>query len=150
MLQRHIEQTIAHKDSVRKHICRFIELLEGRAEAHDASKLIGSECDGFAEILTVLESHPYGSPEYMESLKSNDCIEQHYKSNRHHPEHHQGGVGDMTLLDVVEMYFDWVAACERRPDGDIAKSIPFNEKRFGACSLWSILANEAAFKVPGK
>jgi hypothetical protein len=32
---------------------------------------------------------------------------------------------------VVEMLCDWLAATKRHADGDIRKSIAFNQKRFG-------------------
>jgi hypothetical protein len=140
--QRHIEETEKHRRKVKNRILRFCDDLSVRADSHDLSKLSEPELSGFSEILKVLESHPYGSPEYKESLSSG-CIEHHYKANRHHPEHHENGISDMTLVDVVEMFCDWQAACERRPDGDIIKSVEFNSHRFGECSLWDILANTA-------
>lgn len=40
------------------------------------------------------------------------------------------GLEGMTLLDIVEMFFDWCAAVERHEDGDIMDSLEKNEKRF--------------------
>ncbi len=120
----------------------FCDDLAHRADIHDLSKLEGSEAEGFASILKVLESHPYGSPEYMKSLNSG-CIQAHYKANRHHPEYHPRGMIDMTLMDVVEMFCDWQAASQRRKDGTIVGSVEFNVDRFGPCSIWDILLNTA-------
>jgi hypothetical protein len=54
------------------------------------------------------------------------------------------GIRGMTLLDVIEMLADWKAATERHADGNLARSIEVNQKRFG-CSdeLRAILTNTA-------
>lgn len=87
-------------------------------------------------------------------------VEHHQRTNTHHPEYHdyiecnicfkhhswdfvgrceacgnaqmsyKGGVGEMTLLDLLEMLADWKAAGERHADGSLEKSIQHNEKRF--------------------
>jgi len=36
----------------------------------------------------------------------------------------------MTLIDVMEMFCDWLSATKRHADGDIYKSIAINKKRF--------------------
>jgi hypothetical protein len=36
----------------------------------------------------------------------------------------------MTLIDLVEMLSDWKAATLRHADGDLARSIAINTKRF--------------------
>lgn len=88
-------------------------------------------------------------------------LDHHYANNKHHPEHfvkwscngcfteYQGEMPDrceqcgysqmqrepdiaqMTLLDLLEMLCDWIAATARHADGDILKSIEINQKRFG-------------------
>ena len=36
----------------------------------------------------------------------------------------------MTLMDLVEMFYDWKAATERTKDGDMEISIEINSERF--------------------
>ncbi|HYB24719.1 MAG TPA: DUF5662 family protein, partial [Solirubrobacteraceae bacterium] len=55
----------------------------------------------------------------------------HFKENRHHPEHHPGGVSGMNLLDLVEMWIDWYCASQRHAGGSMARSIDVNEPRYG-------------------
>ena len=43
----------------------------------------------------------------------------------------KGGIGGMTLLDLVEMLCDWKAATMRHNDGSILRSIEINQERFG-------------------
>jgi hypothetical protein len=43
---------------------------------------------------------------------------------------HQSSVNGMTLFDLLEMFIDWAAACQRHADGDINRSIEINQKRF--------------------
>jgi len=40
-------------------------------------------------------------------------------------------LANMNLLDLVEMWVDWWASCQRHADGDLLKSIEINRKRFG-------------------
>jgi hypothetical protein len=39
----------------------------------------------------------------------------HYKTNTHHPEHFNNDVSKMTLVDIIEMFCDWVT--ENEDDG---------------------------------
>jgi hypothetical protein len=88
------------------------------------------------------------------------ALEHHYSENSHHPEHYkkyvcngcfkeykvvmpnrcdvcmysqfqeEADISQMDLIDLVEMFCDWKAATMRHNDGDILKSIEFNQKRF--------------------
>jgi hypothetical protein len=50
----------------------------------------------------------------------------------------------MTLVDVVEMFCDWLASSQRHADGNILKSIDYNKDRFGmAEQLTTVLENTA-------
>ena len=52
------------------------------------------------------------------------------------------GVEGMTLIDLLEMICDWIAASERRKTGDAMKSIEINAKRFNiGDQLKAILQN---------
>ena len=90
----------------------------------------------------------YGSQEYKDSLKElGPALQHHYKHNSHHPEHYENGIDGMSLTDIVEMLCDWKAAAERHSDGDLAKSIEINCKRFNMSDqLTTILKNEAIVK----
>jgi len=135
-----------------KHIRRVQELLGNlatdlirRAAIHDASKLESPEAEVFEEYTAKLRGCTYGSDEYKSFLAGmKPALDHHYANNPHHPEHHADGVRGMTLLDVVEMLADWKAATERHADGDLAKSIELNQKRFGyGDELKGILSNTA-------
>ena len=53
--------------------------------------------------------YPYGSEEYKQKIKRwNKVFKHHYQYNRHHPEHYEYGVSEMTLIDIVEMMCDWL------------------------------------------
>lgn len=43
---------------------------------------------------------------------------------------HQSSVNGMNLFDLLEMFIDWAAACQRHADGDINRSIEINQTRF--------------------
>jgi len=138
-------ETQDHIDTVRKLIRIFANELLKRGELHDASKHSDEEALIFEEYGPKLKTCTYGSDEYKAYCKEMDvAIGHHYKNNSHHPEHHKNGVDGMTLLDIVEMFLDWVAASRRHADGDIRQSIIINRSRFKLSEqLVSILDNTA-------
>lgn len=97
-----------HISRVRRHIDTFIQLLIRRAENHDKSKLEEPELSWWKEM-DKEPRYPYGSKEYKQKIKKWDKVfKHHYKYNRHHPEHYEYGVSEMTLIDIVEMMCDWL------------------------------------------
>ena len=97
-----------HISRVRRHINTFIQLLIRRAENHDKSKLEEPELSWWKEM-DKEPRYPYGSEEYKQKIKRwNKVFKHHYEYNRHHPEHYEYGVIEMTLIDIVEMMCDWL------------------------------------------
>lgn len=97
-----------HISRVRRHIDIFIQLLIRRAENHDKSKLEEPELSWWKEM-DKEPRYPYGSEEYKQKIKRwNKVFKHHYQYNRHHPEHYEYGVSEMTLIDIVEMMCDWL------------------------------------------
>jgi hypothetical protein len=134
----------------KKHIARVFDILGGveleineRRYAHDLSKLGPVEKPLFDEYTPKLAKMTYGSGEYTAALHHlGPALKHHYAHNRHHPEHFENGIDDMTLIDLIEMLCDWKAATERHNDGDIFKSLIHNAKRFGISEqLAKILEN---------
>lgn len=124
--------TYAHIAVVRGYLLTAAQLLMWRGHDHDLSKLEEPELSVFNEYTPKLRDSTYGSDEYKGYLKGmGEGLAHHYAVNRHHPEHHENGINDMTLLDVIEMLADWKAATLRHADGDLGKSIEMNAARFG-------------------
>lgn len=48
----------------------------------------------------------------------------------HKQAEYTSSVNNMNLFDLIEMFIDWTAACQRHADGDINKSIEINASRF--------------------
>lgn len=113
--------------------CQYIVgVLLDRCITHDQSKLVNPELDMFVEATPLLAKTVFGTPEYEEAKsKLGNALTHHYTHNRHHPEHFQRGVIDMTLIDVLEMLCDWMASSLRQPEGHILNSIDFCQGRFG-------------------
>jgi hypothetical protein len=134
-----MEEFAISKNETRKHILEVNQLISQciaslilRANNHDATKLGPDEAPYFDEYTPKLANTTYGSDEYKKFLEElKPALDHHYKCNDHHPEHHSGGIQDMSLLEVVEMLCDWKAATLRHNDGDIRKSIELNQSRFG-------------------
>lgn len=121
------------------------ELVE-RSTQHDLSKTQPPELGIFNEFTPKLKHSTYGSDEYKGFLVGmGEALKHHYAENRHHPEHFGAmGVAGMTLVDLIEMLADWKAATERHDDGDLAKSLEIQRKRFGISDqLLLILYNTA-------
>lgn len=126
-------ETRKHQQEVGRFMMRFAQAILERAAKHDASKLEEPERAIFIEYTPKLKGSTYGSDAYMAFLREMEvALDHHYSHNPHHPEYHLGEypVQGMTLLDMVEMLCDWLAATKRHADGDIYKSININEKRF--------------------
>jgi hypothetical protein len=127
-----VAKTKAHKDEVSKNIGKVLIDLAIRARVHDDSKLEEPEFSVFAEYTPKLAGSTYGSPEYKQFLvEMGKALKHHYLVNKHHPEYWTDGVKGMSLVDIIEMLCDWLAATKRHNDGDILKSIEINQKRFG-------------------
>lgn len=128
--------TLKHIGQVRQLLEKVRNHLHNRAVHHDESKLEDPELEIFNIYTPKLKNTTYGSPEYRKYLKEmNVALDHHYDNNRHHPEHFtnnpEDGLKDMSLIDLIEMLCDWLAATKRHNDGDIYKSIELNQSRFG-------------------
>jgi hypothetical protein len=136
-------ETMLHIMQVQKLLHQTsIELIR-RAEAHDATKMHSPELEIFVEYTSKLADCTFGSAEYQRFLQDmKPALEHHYAHNRHHPEHFPNGINDMTLIDVIEMLCDWVAASHRHRDGDAQKSLERSKARFEISDqLYRILEN---------
>jgi len=135
--------TRKHMDRVQSLVLEFVKRIKYAVWDHDKSKLESPEKETFDEYTPKLKGSTYGSDEYKEFLKGMDvALKHHYANNRHHPEHFDNGINDMTLIDLLEMLCDWKAATERHADGSITKSLEINKGRFGISDqLFKILEN---------
>lgn len=139
------DETFRHIYKVQEFMMSIASEIEIRGKRHDESKLNEPEASAFAEITPKLKASTYWSNEYKEFLKQlGPALKHHYENNQHHPEHWKNGVNDMNLVDLIEMFCDWLAATKRHNDGDIFKSIELNQKRFGISDqLCQIFRNTA-------
>ena len=140
------KQTVKHINRVGELLDDVIEELKKRAIVHDFSKTQSPEVEMFDRVTGDLEGLTYGTPEYEAQKQKmlGMALKHHYEHNRHHPEHFEDGIDGMNLIDLIEMFCDWRAATERHADGDIFKSIEYNQKRFNMNpQLASILRNTA-------
>lgn len=135
--------TLEHIRVVGTFIDRCVRDLQQRTAEHDRSKLESPEVEVFDEFTPKLHHTTYGSEEYKGFLAAmRPALEHHYANNPHHPDHHAAGVRGMSLLDILEMLCDWKAATMRHDDGDIRRSVEFNQGRFGySDELKQILLN---------
>jgi len=126
-----LAETRLHVLRVRDNMAILMGELNDRSRKHDASKFSEKEAPIFAVTTRRLKGSTYGSPEYKRLLKDlGPALDHHYKNNSHHPEHYENGIRGMCLVDVMEMFCDWLAAIERHDNGDIYRSIEINQDRF--------------------
>lgn len=124
--------TWQHIHTVQAYLRQIVTDLQGRAHAHDQSKLVSPEVEVFDEYTPKLKDSTYGSDEYKSFLVGmGEGLAHHYAANDHHPEHFYGGIHAMHLGQLIEMLCDWKAATMRHADGDLARSIEQNAERFG-------------------
>lgn len=146
-------ETRKHQQEVVRLLMDVVKKLLDRAEKHDASKLESPEKEIFVEHTENLRGLTYGSEEYKRELEDmKPALMHHYGVNCHHPEFNSinclnpvgSEVEGMTLIDIVEMFCDWVAATKRHADGSVEKSIEINKNRFSMSDqLAQILSNTA-------
>jgi hypothetical protein len=124
--------TYEHIAKVRGYLLDVVADLTRRAHAHDRSKLESPERETFDEYTPKLRDSTYGSDEYKRFLDGmGEGLRHHYTVNDHHPEHFEGGIHAMNLMQITEMLCDWKAATQRHADGDLRRSIEQNAERFG-------------------
>ncbi len=126
-----IPATETHRIQVAKVIIELTTQLMNRVIDHDRSKMESPEVEAFDRETPKLKNLKYGTPEYTASLKAlGPALDHHYANNRHHPEHFADGIVAMNLVDIVEMFADWVAASQRGKDGNFYKGLEISVKRF--------------------
>lgn len=127
----YIKDTKEHIQLVRQFMISFAEQLAYRSLMHDRTKLENPEMDIFIKYTPELDNCVYGSEEYKKHLKKVQvALSHHYTHNSHHPEHYPDGINGMDLLDIVEMFCDWLASSLRHQGGNIYRSIEVNKNRF--------------------
>ena len=136
-------KTMRHIECVRNFLNLCIRELLCRGQHHDQSKLEEPEAKLFDEVTHELRGLTYDSEEYKASLaKLEPALKHHYANNRHHPEHHVGGIHGMNIIDILEMLCDWKASSLRQNDGNILLSLKENQERYGfSDDLYHIFAN---------
>ena len=140
-----MKETIEHIKQVSDYIHLFTSLLLQAGTNHDKSKLKTPEQEIFEKYTPLLHGLTYGSEEYKKIMSEMSiAIQHHYSNNSHHPEFYKDGILGMNLVDIVEMFCDWLAAAARHADGDIMSSIEINKDRFKMSDqLVSIFQNTA-------
>lgn len=115
---KHFEELCTHKklllDSCYKLAVHFLKegneefalLLMQRAFVHDISKLSTYEFHA-ADAFESFEKHSK-ERNYVFSESEKIFLEEHWKNNRHHPEH-WSDINDMEDIDLAEMVCDWHA-----------------------------------------
>lgn len=112
------QDTLKHIAKVQSLILDYVipELVH-RAHLHDATKLLSPEKEMYDKYIPMLRASRFGSAEYSQILQEmGPGLEHHYEANRHHPEHFEFGIHNMTLIDLIEMVCDWIVASQKEGD----------------------------------
>ena len=118
----YIQDTLLHKSLVLQEanklfiwLCKngkrnVAEKLAKAALIHDDSKLSKLECSSMAKIKAKVkpEEDSMKDPNVLPNDDIIEILENHWKNNRHHPEHFPN-VNDMKEHDIAEMVCDWSA-----------------------------------------
>lgn len=151
------EDTLEHKDKVRKYTKLCAKNLIYRGIVHDDSKLSPPEKEIFDEYTPKLKNCTYGSLSYHTFLNEMKvALDHHYKVNDHHPEYFKSfklrdkkgtpmykGLEGMNLIQLTEMLCDWYASTLRN-NGNILDSIDINQERFGYSDELKIILKNTA------
>ena len=137
------KETLEHIELVGRFIDLIANRLTMRGINHDMSKLESPEREIFKEYLPWIKTSAYGTKEHDETLKKmRPALEHHYANNPHHTEFHSDGINGMNLVDLVEMFCDWVAVSMDK--GDFHDSLKISSIRFNMSKqLETIFENTA-------
>lgn len=156
---------ITHKAWVIYYCVSFCIRLLWRAVLHDLSRLRPCEFKDFSKNLSKIESSEYGSKSYYELLdEMKESINHHYLVNSHHPEHffyneeegveldlkalrERADLSEMNLLDLTQMYIDWLACAKRLSNGDLNSSIEVNSERFKVSQDLKSIFHNTIYKI---
>src|SRR6266704_2184196 len=125
-----IVDLVDHKRRVAGYMQIVANELFRRAAVHDNSKFSPEEFEAYEEAFPDLQKYAYGTEEFRAVLrKIKPAIQHHYQANDHHPEHFEAGVNSMTLIELIEMVCDWMAASDRSQT-DVHRGLDINRERF--------------------
>ncbi len=128
MKEASISEILCHNRMVRDFMMSAALEIINRGSFHDLSKLSIEESDLWDSPDINLKDYEYGTIQYD---NAKNCFREarlvHYKNNTHHPEHYPNGIDGMNLFDIIEMYFDWLASCEKI---GMQKSITINKRHY--------------------
>lgn len=118
-----------HRKTVREVGRKILVDLERRFKDHDLSKLEDPEKACYDKYIPLLQKAKYGSKEYydIKNEMKKDGLDHHFQVNRHHPEHFENGILDMTLVDLVEYFVDTYSA-SMRSDTPYSEGVKANQK----------------------
>jgi hypothetical protein len=107
------EQALGHHYSHNRHHPEFFEQRE------ESSEIKGHEvmANHAINYNVVLPDDIYGYENLVKYLQTKQS-------------EHVSSINQMNLFDLIEMFIDWTAACQRHADGNINKSIEVNTARF--------------------
>ena len=109
-----IQITESHRNNVQQVMSVIENELSERADNHDNSKMEEPELSMFIEFLSQIKNYKYGTKEYNDFVATNDYCTHHFAYNDHHPEYFESGVYGMNLVNITEMFADWVSASTQR------------------------------------
>lgn len=129
----------SHNLDVRRTAMDIALKIADQTETHDNDKL--AKLDKWT-LFRKLDAtgYKFGTPEYLEfrellykqhpELK--EIVQEHTKSNRHHPEFFNNDFSKMNIIDIVELISDWYVASTTRKSGNktFEEMMDYNSKRF--------------------
>lgn len=134
----HIKDTIIHKEYMMRSALKMSEILIAeqkeelamellkRAAYHDNSKF---DKDEAVSLSSIQCKKALIDPNINLSDEERKTIEQHWKKNRHHPEHFDD-IEKMKEIDILEMVCDWHARSEQHKTNLIDFVLIRQENRF--------------------
>lgn len=145
-----------HQMEVRHIIRKITNELQEKSVTHDGSKTLEPEFSRFVEFLSEVRNYKYGTKEYNDFVANNEYCKYHFALNDHHPEyfedeHINNGISKMNLINITEMFADWVASSSR--NGNITKEqiveniIKLSDKFQLGVVLTQILINTVDFVI---
>ena|SRR5260221_9161555 len=146
-----VKDLVDHKGRVAGYLQMVANALFRRAAIHDNSKFMPEEYEPYDKAFPELQKYAFGTKELQAVYdKIRPALQHHFAFNDHHVEHFEHGVNDMTLIQLIEMVCDWLAASERSKTS-IEMGLEINKEKYGIDDqTFAIILNTARQLAPGK
>lgn len=147
----YVTDLVDHKRRVAGYMQSIANDLFRRAAVHDNSKFSPEEFESYDQAFPNFKKYAFGTEEMQAVYDSiRPALQHHFQANDHHVEHFEHGIDDMSLVQLIEMLCDWLAASERSKVAFVDGLAVNKKKYFIDDQTYDVLINTVQRYAPQK